>query len=129
MPEGRSGKKLEGAARRLNGQDRPAARFDHQVATAARAMGMPEALIAENLAADASRDDAYQVWPENWRPVLLAAGMQGQWRLGPTGKAYAYDFAALPAVEARIGLPVPDDPQQAAEDFQALLHLQRLILS
>lgn len=64
------------------------------------------------------RDTMLGVWPEHWRPVLLASAMRTQWRSAGMGGVVGLDYNAIPVVEARAGLPESIDG--AEDDFAAL---------
>jgi len=102
--------------------------LDTEAISAARAMGMPESEIArvKAEAKEAAKRDVLQVWPENWRPLLLTMNMMTQIRYGFSG-AYGFDYTAIPVVEARLGLPPVDDPREQAEDFAAFREIEKIV--
>lgn len=48
-------------------------------------------------------DDAFEVWPDNWRAWSLYVELSGQWREGFGGR-YALDYGALFARMDRLRL-------------------------
>lgn len=48
-------------------------------------------------------DDAFEVWPDNWRAWSLYVELSGQWRVGFGGR-YALDYVALFARMERLRL-------------------------
>lgn len=104
--------------------------MDDEALAAAAAFGMPEAerrARSEEAREQADRN-ALEIWPENWRPLLLAVAMQTQVRLTMKG-AVGFDYGALPVVEARIGLPAPTDPVELAREFTAFRHIEKIYFS
>ncbi|WP_430434254.1 DUF1799 domain-containing protein [Methyloversatilis sp.] len=57
----------------------------------------------------------FEVWPENWTPLMVFGAMKDQWRVGPNGP-YALDYAALPEVWRRCHIA----PDRRDEIFDAL---------
>jgi hypothetical protein len=102
--------------------------IDEESLDAARAMGMPEEEIEqrrrEQLAAQ--KEDVFEVWPENWRPLLLAMGMATQIRTSMNG-AVGFDYTALPVVEARIGLSLVMDLDEQADSFSAFRKIEQIL--
>lgn len=85
-------------------------------------MGIP---AAEIQAARVARTvEPLAVWPENWRPVRIAAAMMTQWRIGPGG-AIGWDYTALPVVEARVD----GEPGDPADEFAALQVIEAKMLT
>ena len=90
-------------------------------------MGMHEEIEQrrrEQLAAQ--KEDVFEVWPENWRPLLLAMGMASQIRTSMNG-AVGFDYAALPVVEARIGLAPVVDLEEQANVFSAFRKIEQVL--
>lgn len=104
--------------------------MDEEALTAAAAMGMgPAEVAAKRQEALAANEAAcLEIWPENWRPFLLAEAMQTQIRTTMYG-AIGFDYSALPIVEARITVAAPEDPQDQAADFAAFRHLESIYFS
>lgn len=80
---------------------------------AALAMGVPLADIESARAA--RKPPPLDIWPDNWRPLMVAMAMHTQWRVGPGGPI-GWDYTALPVVESRIG----GDPGDPADEFSAM---------
>jgi hypothetical protein len=101
--------------------------IDDEALAAAKAMGMPDDELAKVKAEakEAAERDALQVWPENWRPLMLAVAMQTQART-TMGGVVGFDYTALPVVEARIGLAIPDNLEDQADDFAAFRVIERI---
>lgn len=104
--------------------------MDDEALAAAKAMGMPEEeLAARRLEAKQAAEQAvFAVWPENWRPLLLALAMMTQVRVTMNG-AIGFDYTALPVVEARIDSPAPEDTAEVAAEFDAFRHIERIYFS
>ena len=104
--------------------------MDEEALAAAQAMGMPkEELAARRLAAKKATEQAVlAVWPENWRPLLLAIAMQTQVRVTMNG-GFGFDYTALPVVEARIDSPAPEDTADLAAEFDAFRRIERILFS
>lgn len=117
------------AARLLSGKDR-AATMDAEAVEAAAAFGLP-AEERENMERQAREQEdaaALEVWPENWRPLMLALAMQTQVRASMNG-AIGFDYLALPVVETRIGLPSPVDQEELADEFAAFRRIEQVCFS
>ncbi len=104
--------------------------MDEEALAAAAALGMPkEELAARRLAAKKAAEQAVlAVWPENWRPLLLAIAMQTQVRVTMNG-AIGFDYTALPVVEALIDCPAPEDKTDRAAEFDAFRCIERILFS
>ena len=89
-------------------------------------MGIPAAEV--QAARVARRIEPLQVWPENGRPVQIAAAMHTQWRVGPGG-AIGWDYTALPIVEARMLEPGPVGREELAEEFAMLRLIETELLT
>lgn len=99
--------------------------MDEEATAAAAALGMTEELqqqAKENLALQ-----PVDLWPENYRPVLLARGMGTQWRVGNNG-LLGFDYAALPVVEDRIAAQATSNDQKVS-DFAALQYIESIMLT
>jgi len=93
-------------------------------------MGMPPAEV-ERLRQEATAATTaamLEIWPENWRPLLLALAMQSQVITGMQG-AVAFNYASLPTVEALIEIQPPESRQEKAEDFAAFRYIERIYFS
>jgi hypothetical protein len=94
----------------------------------ARAAGpeLEASAIAFGLQPPAPEPSAVQcdVWAENWPAVRLFAAMQTQLRYSFRG-VEGFDYAALPAVEQRIGMKA----EQGAEVFDSLRVMERELLA
>ncbi|WP_201775387.1 DUF1799 domain-containing protein [Chromobacterium subtsugae] len=64
--------------------------------------------------------EAFALLPDALPAWRLWQAMQTQWRVGPVGP-YGLDYAALPVVERRVGLPAA----QRAEVFDCLQDMEQ----
>lgn len=104
--------------------------MDAEAVEAAAAFGLPpeEREEIERQARGQEEAAVLEVWPENWRPLMLAMAMQTQVRTSMNG-AIGFDYLALPVVEARIGLQPPDDQEALADDFAAFRTIEQVCFS
>lgn len=93
-------------------------------------MGMPEEELAARRAEarEAAARDLLEVWPENWRPLLLAIAMQTQVRM-TMARPVGFDYTALPVVEARIGMAPPQDETERADEFIAFRQIEKIMFA
>ena len=50
------------------------------------------------LSDEAHEDEAFEVWPENWRAFELFLACRTQWRFGPQGGVLGLDYAGVAAL-------------------------------
>lgn len=63
------------------------------------------ALVGLGLGPGAVDTEPPQLWPCVAQPVALLCALQSQWRLGPSGRAYGLDYAAVEPVMRMLDLP------------------------
>lgn len=104
--------------------------MDDEALAAAAAFGLSAEQAADmrQQEKEAEKKAVYAVWPENWRPLLLAIAMQTQIRTTMKG-AIGFDYTALPVVEQRIGLPAPEDQEGLADEFHAFRQIETIYFS
>lgn len=49
-------------------------------------------------------DTDCEVWPENWRAVVVFRTLSTQWRIAPSGHRYGLDYAVIPVTLRLIGV-------------------------
>jgi len=62
-----------------------------------RELGASEDLIEEVLT-DEREEEAFEVWPENWRALELFLACRTQWRVGAMGAVLGLDYQGVAAV-------------------------------
>lgn len=65
---------------------------------------------------ESQRPPAFELWPDNWQPVLVFSRMTTQLLVGGTGGVLGLRYEALPVVMGGLGLSTIDQ----AEVFKVL---------